>query len=234
VRSLKIEVQSYKEKNERLMREQNQINYQVMQILNQLHRKERNGSDLRQEKEEIFHERRGNYRRVSHSRSSSKNHRNHLPPYSARKFYAYEESISSLEVSHVRHQRRRNELESFQGDLRKLKSPSFDGEREREDDGEAWLLGLKRYFQLHNYSSNLEDKISTYYLYGKVVMWWVQLKQVEHINERRITWKKFKKYFQKEYLSDHFYHNKMQEYFEIMLGSMTMTKYENRFLGLLM
>jgi hypothetical protein len=34
VRSLKIEVQSYKEKNEQLMREQNQINYQVMQSLN--------------------------------------------------------------------------------------------------------------------------------------------------------------------------------------------------------
>jgi hypothetical protein len=36
VRSLKIEVQSYKEDNVRLMREQNQINSQVMQSLNQL------------------------------------------------------------------------------------------------------------------------------------------------------------------------------------------------------
>jgi hypothetical protein len=36
VRSLRIEVQSYKEDNERLIREQNQINYQVMQSLNKL------------------------------------------------------------------------------------------------------------------------------------------------------------------------------------------------------
>jgi hypothetical protein len=46
-------------------------------------------------------------------------------------------------------------VDSLQGELRKLRPPSFDGEREREDDVEAWLLGLKRYFQLHNYSSNL-------------------------------------------------------------------------------
>jgi hypothetical protein len=40
-------------------------------------------------------------------------------------------------------------------------------------------------------------------------MWLDQLKQVEYINEIRITWKKFKKYFHKEYLSKHFYDKKM-------------------------
>jgi hypothetical protein len=95
----------------------------------------------------------------------------------------------------IRHQRRRHEIESFQGDMRNLKPQSFYGEREREDDVEAWFLGLKRYFQFHNYSSNLEARISTYNLHGKDVMWWDQLKKVENINENRITWKKFKKYF---------------------------------------
>jgi hypothetical protein len=65
-------------------------------------------------------------------------------------------------------------------------------------------------------------------------MWWDQMKQVEHINESRITWKQFRKYFQKEYLSEHFYDKKMQDFFEIRLGSMTMAEYENKFLGLLM
>jgi hypothetical protein len=59
-------------------------------------------------------------------------------------------------VSPVRQQRRIQEVDSLQGELRKLKPPSFDGEREREDDVEAWLLGLRRYFKLHNYSSNLK------------------------------------------------------------------------------
>jgi hypothetical protein len=38
VRSLRIEVQSYKEDNEKMMKEHNQINSQMMQILNQLQR----------------------------------------------------------------------------------------------------------------------------------------------------------------------------------------------------
>jgi hypothetical protein len=73
--------------------------------------------------------------------------------------------------------------------LRKLKQPSFKGEREREDDVEAWFLRLRRYFQFYNYSSNLEARISTYHLHGKAAMWWDQLKKVDHINESRITWK---------------------------------------------
>ena len=121
----------------------------------------------------------------------------------------------------------------MQGEMRKLKPPSFEGEREREDDVEAWLLGLRRYFQFHNYSSNLEARIVSYHLHRKVAMWWDQLKQVEHVNESRITWKQFKKYFQKEYLSEHFYDKKMQDFFELRLGSMTMGEYEKKFLGLL-
>jgi hypothetical protein len=112
-------------------------------------------------------------------------------------------------VSPVKHQRRKQEIYSLQGELRKLKPPSFDSEREREDDVEVWFLGLQRYLQLHNYSSNLEVEIATYHLHKKDALWWDQLKQVEHVNESRITWKQFKKYFQKEYLSENFYDKKM-------------------------
>jgi hypothetical protein len=127
-------VQSYKEDNERLIREKNQLNAQVIQILNQLQRKNNNGSKSKHEEEGRCHERRDYHRRTGYSISARKNHRHHSHPYSARKFYASEDSISSPEVSHVRHQSRRHELDSLQGDLRKLKSPSFDGEIEREDD----------------------------------------------------------------------------------------------------
>jgi hypothetical protein len=86
---------------------------------------------------------------------------------------------------------------------------------------------------LHNYSSNLEAKISTYHLHGKASIWWDQLKKVGHVNETRITWKKFKKYFQKDHLLENFYDKKMQDLFELRLGSMTMAEYEKNFLGLL-
>jgi hypothetical protein len=51
-------------------------------------------------------------------------------------------------VSPVRHQRRKQELYSLQEELRKIKPPSSKGEREREDDVEAWFLGLRRYFSV--------------------------------------------------------------------------------------
>jgi hypothetical protein len=107
----------------------------------------------------------------------------------------------------------------LQGELRRLKPPTFDGEHRKGEEVEAWLLGMRKYFQLHNYSSNMEAKISIYHLQGKASMWWDQLKQVKHIDEKRISWKYFKKYFQKKYLSEHYYDKKMQEFFELKLGT---------------
>jgi hypothetical protein len=58
-------------------------------------------------------------------------------------------------------------LDNLQGELRKLKPPNFDGENKKGEEVEAWLLGIRKYFQLHNYSSNLEARISIYHLQGK-------------------------------------------------------------------
>jgi hypothetical protein len=106
---------------------QNHINSQVMQSLNQLQRKTKNGSNSRHEEHGIYHERRYNYRRVGYYISSRITHKHHSPAYSTRKFYVSEDYISSLEVSPIRHQRTRHELDSLQGYLRKLKPPLFDG-----------------------------------------------------------------------------------------------------------
>ena len=52
-------------------------------------------------------------------------------------------------------------------------------------------------------------------------------------DEDTIYWRKFKKYFQKEYLSEHYYDKNMEELFELKLGSMTMEAFEKMFLELL-
>jgi hypothetical protein len=62
--------------------------------------------------------------------------------------------VSNPSISHVKHQRRRHGPDSLQGELRKIKPPSFDGENKKGEDVEAWLLGMRKYFQLHNYSPN--------------------------------------------------------------------------------
>jgi hypothetical protein len=154
----------------------------------------KNGSNSRQEEEGRCHERRDACGRVGYSRSASRVHGHHSPPYSGRNLYALYDPVSSPEMSPVKCQRRKQEVYCLKGELRKLNTPSFEGEREREYDFEAWFLGLGIYFQLHNYSSNLEARISTYHLHRKAAIWWDQLKQVENVNESRITWKQFKEF----------------------------------------
>jgi hypothetical protein len=56
---------------------------------------------------------------------------------------------------------------------------------------------------------------------------------VQHINEKNVTWKEFKRYFQNKYLTKRYYDKKMKELFELKLGSMTIDEYERRFLELL-
>jgi hypothetical protein len=64
-------------------------------------------------------------------------------------------------------------------------------------------------------------------------MWWDQCMQVEHIDEKNDTWREFKRYFQKNYLTKSYYDKKMKELFELKLGSMTIDECEMRFLELL-
>jgi hypothetical protein len=69
-----------------------------------------------------------------------------------------------------------------------------------------------------------------YQLKGKASMWWDQLVQVQHIREKDITWKEFKRYFKKKYLTKRYYDRKMKEFFELKLGSMTIDEYERMFI----
>jgi hypothetical protein len=64
-------------------------------------------------------------------------------------------------------------------------------------------------------------------------MWWDQFVQVKHIDEKKVTWKEFKMYFQNKYLAKRYYDINMKELFKIKLGSMTMDEYERRFLKFL-
>jgi hypothetical protein len=64
-------------------------------------------------------------------------------------------------------------------------------------------------------------------------MWWDQLVQVQHIKEKSVTWREFKKYFEKKYLTKRYYEKKIKYFFELKIGSMTIDEYERRFLELL-
>jgi hypothetical protein len=53
-------------------------------------------------------------------------------------------------------------MDELKGGMNKIKSPTFDGEHKKDEDAETWLLGMRKYFQLHNYSSQEHERISIY------------------------------------------------------------------------
>jgi hypothetical protein len=124
-------------------------------------------------------------------------------------------------------------VDELKGEMNKIKPPTFDGEHKKEEDSETWLLGMMKYFQLQNYSSHAEGRIAMYQLKGKTSMWWDQLVQVKHIREKDITWKEFKRYFERRYLTKRYSDRNMKEFFELKLGNMIIDEYERRFLELL-
>jgi hypothetical protein len=46
--------------------------------------------------------------------------------------------------------------------MNKINPPTFDSEHKQYEDAETWLLGMRNYFQLHNYSSYAEGRIFIY------------------------------------------------------------------------
>jgi hypothetical protein len=118
----------------------------------------------------------------------------------------------------------------LKGEMNKIKPPTFDGDSKKDVDVEEWLLGMRKYFQLHNYSLRAKGRISIYQLKGKASIWWDQLVQVQHVREKNVTWKEFKRNFENKYLTKRYYDKKMKYFFELKLGSMSIDEYEIRFL----
>jgi hypothetical protein len=65
-----------------------------------------------------------------------------------------EGSSSSKTSSYSRRKRkkRKNSKSHNLEEFKKVKPPSFDGEIKKGEDAKAWLLGLKKYFRVHDFS----------------------------------------------------------------------------------
>ena len=48
----------------------------------------------------------------------------------------------------------------------------FNGEIEKGEEPKAWLFGMKKYFQIYNYSDELKAKMEIYNLTKKGYIWW--------------------------------------------------------------
>jgi hypothetical protein len=222
IEGLQREAKECRADSQKLMKvrdRQGKLNLRFLQSLEIIEKKIEKGRDSSTMESRRTHGRR------SRSRSGSRHHSR-----SQRRSGSKAHSSSSPSPTRKHQKSGREELK---GEMNKIKPPTFDGEHKREEDAETWLLGMKKYFQQQNYSAHAEGRIAMYQLKGKASMWWDQFVQVQHIKEKEVTWKEFKRYFERKYLTKRYYDRKMKEFFELKLGSMTIDEYERIFLELL-
>jgi hypothetical protein len=72
-------------------------------------------------------------------------------------------------------------------EFKKAKPPCFNGEIKIGEEAEAWLLGLKKYFRVHDFSENLKVRVATFNLNVKASIWWEDLKNVKEIHEEDLS-----------------------------------------------
>jgi hypothetical protein len=97
--------------------------------------------------------------------SGSSKSRSHKPSEEKRK----EKSVSRHHHHSPRHSNKRagnssslspnrrykiSRVDELRGEMNKIKPPTFDGEHKKDEDAETWMLGMRKYFQLNNYSSH--------------------------------------------------------------------------------
>ena len=83
-----------------------------------------------------------------------------------------EESSKDSSSSSHKIKRRKHHRNSSRDEFKKDKPPTFDGEVNTRQQAEAWLLGIKKYFQVQDYSGNMKARVSIFNLNGRASLWW--------------------------------------------------------------
>ena len=100
-----------------------------------------------------------------------------------------EESNRDTSSSPHKRRRRKHHRDRSRDEFRKAEPPTFDGEIKMGQEAKAWLLGIKKYFQVHDYSGNMKARVAIFNLNGRASIWWEHFKQVKKISERKLKWK---------------------------------------------
>jgi hypothetical protein len=164
IRNMRKDVQSHKANNERVMKskeQQEEFNMKSIPSLYIIEKKLDKESGSNKSGSHKTPKEKGK------SRSGSKHHH-----HSQRKSKRRAHRNSSTSPSR---KNKRSGVDELKGEMNKIKPPYFDGEHKKDEDAKTWLLGMRNYLQLHNYSSHAEGRISIYQLKGEASMWWDQL-----------------------------------------------------------
>jgi hypothetical protein len=82
--------------------------------------------------------------------------------------------------------KKRKQTDHLEGEFKNIEPTTFDGESKIGEEVEAWLLDIKKYFQIYNYSSNMKVRMAIYSLKGKANIWWQDLKLSKGLKEKQL------------------------------------------------
>ena len=94
---------------------------------------------------------------------------------------SYYSTSDSSEAKVYKKRKKYRPYEEISGEFKKIKPPTFNGEMEKGEEAESWLSGMRKYFQIYNYSNQLKARMDIYNLLGKADIWWQDLKRVKGI-----------------------------------------------------
>ena len=154
IKDLKTEMESVKKENERILKVQEELN----QILMEKFQTERRST--RSESEDVIHQRRSKKMKLAKNESSSSSE-----GFDERQRCHTTSDSSEAELYDRRKKHR--PYEEISGEFKKIKPPTFNGEIEKGEEAESWLSGMRKYFQIYNYSNQLKARMAIYNLSGK-------------------------------------------------------------------
>jgi hypothetical protein len=149
IEKLQKDVQTHRADNKKLIKareQQGEFNIKLMQSLERIENK------LDKESGSSKTGSHGTLEKKGISRSISRHHRHSLKHSNKR---AHNSSSPSPTRKH-----RKLEVDELKGEMNKIKPPTFDGEYKKDEDSKTWLLDMRKYFQLENYFSHAEGRIS--------------------------------------------------------------------------
>lgn len=100
-------------------------------------------------------------------------------------------SCSSSDKHHDRHcyhPYRRSDRGYFLDEFKKEKPPTFDADLRNPEDLKPWLLGMNKFFELHEYTENMKARIDIFSLKGKVDILWEDVNEDRDIRTKELSW----------------------------------------------
>ena len=178
-----------KRENERILRAQEELN----QILTKRFQTE--GRGKRADSKDISHQHK--YKKIKQTKNESNSSSEVFGDQ--RNFHS---TSNSSDDNNYTKKIKYKPCEEIYGEFEKIKPPTFNGEIEKGVELESCLSGIKKYFQIYNYSNQLKARMTIYNLSGKAYIWWQDLKRVKGIKENNVNWSTFKRYFKNKFLSN--------------------------------